>query len=65
MKPLENGTGDYTIVYGTNIVAGKNKGSVTINGTGMYGGKVTVKFTILRKDIYDIAKQLIQWLNAR
>ena len=65
LKPLENGTGDYTIVYGTNIVAGKNKGSVTINGTGMYGGKVTVKFTILRKDIYDIAKQLIQWLNAR
>ncbi|MDE7269800.1 MAG: InlB B-repeat-containing protein [Acetatifactor sp.] len=44
--------GDYTLLYGTNIVAGKNKGSITINGTGLYGGKVTVKFTISPKDVY-------------
>ena len=52
LKPKENGMGDYTLVYGANITAGKSKGSVTVNGTGLYGGKVTVKFTILGKDVY-------------
>jgi len=48
----ENGIGDYTLAYGNNVTAGKNKGSVTVNGVGLYGGKVTVKFTILGKDVH-------------
>ncbi|MDE7253586.1 MAG: BspA family leucine-rich repeat surface protein [Acetatifactor sp.] len=44
--------GDYTLLYGANTIAGKNKGSITINGTGLYGGKVTVKFTINQRDVY-------------
>ncbi len=44
--------GDYTLTYGANVAAGKNKGSVTVTGTGLYGGKVTVKFTILNRDVY-------------
>jgi len=43
---------DYTVSYGTNTKAGKNKGTVTISGIGSeYGGDVTVKFEILRKQI--------------
>ena len=30
---------DYTLTYGANITAGKNKGTVTVNGTGLYGGQ--------------------------
>lgn len=47
-----NGAGDYTLTYGVNVTAGKNKGSVTVTGTGMYGGSVTAKFTILQRDVY-------------
>ena len=53
LNSKENGIGDYTISYGTNMKAGKNKGSITIHGTGLYGGKATVKFTILGKNVYD------------
>lgn len=49
----ENGIGDYTLTYGSNVTAGKNKGSVMINGAGLYGGSVTVKFTILGKDVHN------------
>lgn len=44
--------GDYTLTYGANVTAGKNRGSVTVTGTDMYGGNVTVKFTILNRDVY-------------
>lgn len=54
LKYAADKTGDYTIAYGNNVAAGKNKGSVTVNGTGLYGGSVTVKFTILRRDVYKI-----------
>lgn len=52
LRKLESGT-DYTIhSYGTNIVAGKNKGSVKIEGTcPEFGGNVTIKFTIGSKDM--------------
>lgn len=41
---------DYTLTYGANIAAGKNKGSVKISGISPdYGGEVTVKFTIQSK----------------
>jgi len=56
-KKLENGR-DYTLSYGTNSVAGKNKGSVTVNGAGLYGGSVTQKFTIQGKNIYAASKQI-------
>ncbi len=46
--------GDYTLAYGANVTAGKNKGSVTVSGTGLYGGSVTVKFTIVRKEVYTV-----------
>ena len=49
----ENGIGDYTLTYGENITAGKNKGTITVNGAGLYGGKVTVKFTILGKNVHN------------
>lgn len=48
--------GDYILTYGTNTAAGKNKGSVTITGTDLYGGSVKVKFTILKKDVYNASK---------
>lgn len=55
-KPSENAgdavAGDYTVSYGANIAAGKNKGSVTVTGAGRYGGSVTVKFEITKKAIY-------------
>lgn len=44
--------GDYTLTYGANVTAGKNRGSVTVTGNDMYGGNVTVKFTILNRDVY-------------
>ena len=47
-----SGTGDYTVSYGANVTAGKNKGTVTITGTGVYGGSVTVKFEILKRSVY-------------
>lgn len=43
---------DYTVSYGANNKAGKNKGSVTITGLApKYGGSVTKKFNILSKPI--------------
>lgn len=48
----EGAAGDYTLSYGVNIAAGKNKGSVTVTGAGRYGGSVTVKFAIGKKAIY-------------
>ncbi|MCM1144159.1 MAG: BspA family leucine-rich repeat surface protein [Blautia sp.] len=47
-----DGAGDYTLTYGANVTAGKNKGSVTVTGTGIYGGSVTIKFRILQRDVY-------------
>lgn len=44
--------GDYTVSYGANIAAGKNKGSVTVTGTDLYGAGVTVKFTIKQKPVF-------------
>lgn len=44
--------GDYTLTYGANVAAGKNKGSVTVSGSGLYGGNVTVKFTIRQRNVY-------------
>ncbi|MCM1143350.1 MAG: InlB B-repeat-containing protein [Blautia sp.] len=44
---------DYKITYGSkNMQAGKNKGTVTVTGTGIYGGSVTVKFDIGKKNVY-------------
>lgn len=49
--PLTEGV-DYTLVYGANIASGKNKGSVTVRGLAPdYGGSVTCKFEISRKDL--------------
>ncbi len=45
-------TGNYILTYGSNVTAGKNKGSVTVTGIGLFGGSVTTKFTILSRDIY-------------
>ena len=42
---------DYMLSYGANTAAGRNKGSVTVIGTGLYGGSVTVKFDIKSRDI--------------
>lgn len=43
---------DYSLSYGTNVISGRNKGSVTISGIGpYYGGNVTVKFDIEKKRI--------------
>lgn len=42
---------DYTLDYGANTAAGKNRGSVKVTGAGKYGGSVTVKFTIERKSV--------------
>lgn len=44
--------GDYTITYGTNVTAGRNKGSVVIRSEGRYGGSVKVRFSIGSKRIY-------------
>lgn len=44
---------DYQVTYGSkNIPAGKKKGSITVTGAGVYGGSVTVKFDIEKKQIY-------------
>lgn len=48
---LANGM-DYTLTWGSNVSAGANKGSVTVTGIGLYGGKATGKFTISSKDVY-------------
>ena len=48
---LENDV-HYTLSYGANNKAGKNKGSVTITGLAPdFGGAVTVKFDIIGKDL--------------
>jgi hypothetical protein len=45
----------YTLSYGTNTAAGKNKGTVTVTGTGIYGGSVTTKFNIQSRTVYQTA----------
>jgi len=51
LKKLNEGS-DYTVSYGKNIVAGKNKGTVTIKGNApLCGGSVNVKFTIDNKKL--------------
>lgn len=50
-KKEEGEAGDYTLSYGANVAAGKNKGSVTVTGTELYGGSVTVKFDIKQKPV--------------
>jgi hypothetical protein len=48
---LEKGK-DYTVTYGSNLLAGANKGTVTISGLSPYfGGDVTQKFTINTKNV--------------
>ena len=47
---LTEGT-DYIVSYGTNTTAGKNKGTVLINGMGDYSGTVKARFTITRQPI--------------
>lgn len=42
---------EYTVSYGANLTAGKKKGTVQITGTGQYGGRVTVKFSIESRQI--------------
>ncbi|MCD8039376.1 MAG: InlB B-repeat-containing protein [Lachnospiraceae bacterium] len=43
---------DYTLSYGANVTAGKNKGTVTVSGVSpLYGGSVTYKFDIAGRDI--------------
>ena len=43
---------DYVVSFGSNLSAGKNKGSVTIKGKSpLYGGSVNVKFTINNKGL--------------
>lgn len=43
---------DYTLAYGKNVKSGRNQGSVAISGVApKYGGSVTVKFDIVKKDI--------------
>ena len=44
-KTLINGK-DYVLTWGKNNAAGKNKGSVTVVGQGIYGGTATKKFDI-------------------
>ena len=44
--------GDYTLTYGANLTAGKNKGTVTVSGAGKFGGSVTVKFDILSRNMW-------------
>lgn len=51
LDPDETGACGYTLTYGANRTAGKNKGSVTVTGRGLYGGSVTVKFDIIGKDL--------------
>lgn len=41
---------DYTFVYGTNLTAGKEAGSVTVTGTGDYTGIVTATFAIMKAE---------------
>lgn len=51
LRKLDGDT-DYFLTYGANVTAGKNKGSVKVSGAGpLYGGNVTVKFTINGKKI--------------
>ncbi len=43
---------EFEVSYGKNVTAGKNKGSVVINGiTPEWGGKLTQKFTISKKQM--------------
>lgn len=43
---------DYTLVYGANVTAGKNKGTVTVNGAGpLYGGSRKISFAIGSRNI--------------
>lgn len=40
----------FAVSYGANVVSG-NKGTVTVTGKGIYGGSVTAKFSIGRREI--------------
>ena len=48
----KDAAGDYTLTYGANLAAGKNKGTVTVSGAGKFGGSVTVKFDILSRNMW-------------
>lgn len=44
---------DYRLVYGVNVTAGKNKGTVTVSGAGpLYGGSLKMSFNITGRNIY-------------
>lgn len=60
IKELTEGT-DYTVSGGKNILAGLNKGTVKVTGTGTYSGSVSAKFSIQRKDIwwYELIESLV------
>ena len=45
-------SGDVSVSFGANIASGKNKGTVTVTGQGIYGGSVTKKFNINTSYIY-------------
>ena len=51
-KVLEEGEDkDYVVLYDENIDAGEDAGTVTVRGTGNYGGEVIVKFDIAPVEI--------------
>ena len=41
----------YTVAYGSNTDAGVGAGTVTVTGTGIYGGEISTTFTITPADI--------------
>lgn len=52
LTELEEGV-DYYLTYGANLKAGKNTGSVIVNGKAYeFGSKVTQKFTITKKELH-------------
>ena len=64
-QTAEKENGDYVLSYGANVAAGKNKGSVTITGVGLYGGNVTAKFRIMSRNVYSsIARYSIYNMSA-
>ena len=41
---------DYTLAYGSNDTPGKNAGSITVTGTGLYTGEMEIRFTVYDQD---------------
>lgn len=51
--PLVEGK-DFTVAYGSNTEVGTGKGTVTIQGTGNYTGKVEVNFNITNSGTFEV-----------